>query len=179
MVSGKEERVDAHIDGLKMSRKGGGSDEFPKVWCLFIGPNVWVACSDGDIAADHEKCTMEDPVLMMRIGSTSLQTSNMWWYGNTPRSKEHKVNLVESSPDKNQLQLEAKDHSVSQSWRRCERSTDRGCFNLNHNLEVPTDTLLFENPYDIINIGWSKDTCFKNISLSSTSEVISACGLSE
>ncbi|KAM5351662.1 hypothetical protein ACJ41O_004385 [Fusarium nematophilum] len=76
-----------------------------------------------------------------------------WQY--TPR-QDHKVNLLESSPDD---QMEPKLHTIQYLKPGDRVRVDRPrIFDLDKHCEVSTDDTLFKNPYDLRNLGWNSSS---------------------
>ncbi|KAF4963097.1 hypothetical protein FSARC_8852 [Fusarium sarcochroum] len=85
--------------------------------------------------------------------SPDSQYAVAWQY--TPR-QDHKINLVESSPED---QIEPKLHTKQYLKPGDRVKIDRPrLFDLKSHSEVSTDDTLFKNPYHLRNIGWSKDS---------------------
>jgi len=113
--------------------------------------NVWVAEEDRSHPITSD-ATRDEPYDEHRVYvSPDRKYAVVWQY--VPE-QQRTVFLVDSSPED---QLQPKLRAV-----QCPKPGDRvrvdrpRLFNLAQKREVPTDDLLFRNPYELINIGWSE-----------------------
>jgi len=125
--------------------------EFPRVFVRNF--NVWVADKDGGEWQVTKNATKDNPYDKDRVYvSPDKQHAVVWQYN---PEQEHTVTLVESSPA-DQLQPKLKPIQYLKPGDRVQVDRPR-LFRLDQRSEVPTDDLLFKNPYKITNIGWSNN----------------------
>ncbi|KAM0554209.1 hypothetical protein ACHAPJ_007011 [Fusarium lateritium] len=116
--------------------------------------NLWYRDHDGVNFQLSTNGTEENPFDKYNMDkSPDSRYAVVWQY--TPR-QDHKINLVESSPED---QIEPKLHTKQYLKPGDRVRIDRPrLFDLKSHSEISTDDALFKNPYHLRNIGWSEDS---------------------
>ncbi|KAH8880987.1 alpha/beta-hydrolase [Thozetella sp. PMI_491] len=146
------EKNEEHTQALKTAMESETPAEFPRVFVHDF--NVCFASEDGDQQQISRNGTKDNPYDEDRVYlSPDKHFAVVWQY--TPE-QDHKVHLVESSPA-DQLQPKLKTLQYLKPGDRVRIDRPR-LFNLAQRAEVPTESILFQNPYELMNIGWSKNS---------------------
>lgn len=132
------------------ARKPKNEIEYPRVFIR--DTSVWVAAEEGkeeEMISDDKGTNPydEDRIYI----SPDKRYVVVWQY--VPE-QEHLVHLVESSPA-DQLQTKMKAIQYLKPGDRVRIDRPR-LFNLAERKEVSTDDTLFQNPWDLVDIGWNK-----------------------